>query len=65
MKTLLKNQNLKESITRRPTLKEELKWGAWVVQLAKPWALDLGSDHGLSVMGLSPELGSMLSMELA
>ena len=37
--------------------------GAWVVQSIKYLTLGFGSGHDLMVLGLSPALGSMISME--
>ena len=37
----------------------------WEAQLVRRLALDLGSGHGLRVLGSSPMLGSALSGELA
>ena len=40
-------------------------WGAWVAQSVKHPTLDTGSCYRLTVVGLSPALGSTLSMEPA
>ena len=42
-----------------------LKKPTWEAQLVRRLALDLGSGHGLRVLGSSPMLGSALSGELA
>ena len=40
-------------------------WGTWMVQSVKCLTLDFGSGHDLTIVGLSPALGSALSMEPA
>ena len=39
--------------------------GAWVAQLVEHLTLDFGSGHDLRVMGSSPVLGSVLSVQTA
>ena len=48
-------------------LNQELNkiWGAWVAQSVKRPTLDFGSGHGLTVVRLSPVLGSVLGMKPA
>ena len=40
-------------------------WGAWVAQWVEPLTLDFGSGYDSRVVGLSPALGSTLSVEPA
>ena len=40
-------------------------WGAWVAWLVKHPTLGFSSGHDLMVVGLSPFLGSVLSVESA
>ena len=46
-------------------LKELLGQGAWVAQSVEHLTLDFGSVHDPRVMGSSPKLGSVLSVEPA
>ena len=38
-------------------------WGIWMAQSVKHLTLGFGSGHGLVVVGLSPESGSVLTVE--
>ena len=47
------------------TSKRHIKQGAWMAHLVKCLTLDSGSGHDLTVVSLSPALGSALSVEPA
>ena len=44
-------------------IKSSNKWDPWVAQSVECLTPDFGSGHDLGVMGLSPMLGSVFSME--
>ena len=60
---------LSESETLRPVQYPEFKYfkhrSTWVAQLVEPPTLGFGSGHGPRVVGSSPVLGSVQSVELA
>ena len=46
-----------------PINKKATAWGAWVALSVKDLTLDFGSGHDPRVVGSSPAMGSVLSVE--